>query len=110
MIGNPGPWILIAVAVVAVLWWKGYLKLPRAAASTGHSTSPVLSPSRVFGAPRLEDYPVEALSTALAVAARKEAEAIYTERMAVETAKLIREKFSGPFSEPASTGSVPPSP
>lgn len=108
MIGNPGPWILIAVAILAALWWKGYLKLPASQPKT--VGVPVIPAGWVRGTPNLEDYPVDTLAAALSAAARRDAANEYNLKAAAETAKLVRERFAVPFSEPASTGSVPPSP
>jgi hypothetical protein len=107
MTGNPLPWIIITIAVAATFIWKGYVKIPRLSlGNRGITDLPVREQVRAFQSGSLEEYGVDVLAAALARAARRDAERDYEEKMATETAKLIREKFSGPFAEP--TGPAPP--
>lgn len=109
MIGNPGPWILISLAVMGVLWWKGYLKLPKSTHEKAAEAGPLIE----LKWPRNQDlngYSVDTLAAALSAAARRDAQSEYEAKAAAETARIVRERFMVPFHEPVSTGSTPPSP
>ena len=102
MASNPMPWVILACVVLAVLYFKGYVHLPRTGTSPVQPIGPLMTPD----AP-----PAAADSTALGIlfaqAKRREVEDKIAIQVALEAGKQIEEMFASPFLKPATAGPAP---
>ncbi len=107
---NITPWIVIALAVVAALAYKGHIRLPFR--RTDDETEPLTPPpiERATTAPatlNVDQLDSRTLGFYLAKAARREAEEEIAGRAAMETVEQIKATFKAPFSPPEATQPPP---
>jgi hypothetical protein len=99
---NLMPWILIVTAVVASLWYKGYIKIP---ATKGTGT---IASSAFNEAPKsVETYSSHELGVIFAQAKMKEAQLDLAHTIAKQAGDVITTTFQAPFVPPAPAGQGP---
>lgn len=90
------PWLILAVAAAAILYLKGYIRLPSTAAL---STKPASdSTTEKPKATSLDDVPADLLGMAWARSQKREAEEGVLAEIVGNAGKTIKESFSAPFS------------
>jgi hypothetical protein len=90
---NPLPWVILAGAVLVVLYLKGYVKLPW----TGAITNVGAPPTQATGT----NYPsAYDLGVAYVVAKRREAEHKVVAQMVADINQSIEEKYGDLFTAP----------
>lgn len=103
--GNPYAWGALIIALIATLYFKGYLKLPRSSGDLDNEGF-----HRAVRQAQTQAADSRSLGALYLDAKRAEAEILNRSALLDELDKLASERFTGPFVAPAPAAPAPASP